>query len=235
MRACPDLPAIRYFSNDWPQPHQQFFENPLVCRRFVRMDILSGRRFVRTALDVLSGPTCLRRFVRTGLDILSRPKYLHTIQYIALLGHHLRATWAILGHYLNNTWVLLGHYLGNTWALLGNYLNNNLAILRDKLVTTWTLLGHYLINKRAILRTTWLLLGQYFDTSWIILGKNFGNTLILIGWYLGSTWALQGPKGSRGIPSTHRVQAGQQRHTSYLSVLVQHHIFAACKSTPKSA
>ena len=27
-----------------------------VRRRFVRMDVLSGRRFVRTALDVLSGP-----------------------------------------------------------------------------------------------------------------------------------------------------------------------------------
>ena len=32
-------------------------------------DVLSGRRFVRTALDVLSG----RRFVRTGLDVLSGP------------------------------------------------------------------------------------------------------------------------------------------------------------------
>ena len=38
-----------------------------VSRRFVRMDVLSGRRFVRTALDVLSG----RRFVRTTLDVLS--------------------------------------------------------------------------------------------------------------------------------------------------------------------
>ena len=38
-----------------------------VSRRFVRMDVLSGRRFVRTALDVLSG----RRFVRTALDVLS--------------------------------------------------------------------------------------------------------------------------------------------------------------------
>ena len=30
MRACLDLPAIRYFSNDWVQTHQQFFENPSV-------------------------------------------------------------------------------------------------------------------------------------------------------------------------------------------------------------
>ena len=34
-----------------------------VSRRFVRMDVLSGRGFVRTALDILSG----RRFVRTDL------------------------------------------------------------------------------------------------------------------------------------------------------------------------
>ena len=34
-----------------------------VSRRFVRMDVLSGRRFVRTALDVLSG----RHFVRVLL------------------------------------------------------------------------------------------------------------------------------------------------------------------------
>ena len=46
-----------------------------VSRRFVRMDVLSGRRFVRTALDVLSG----RHFVRTGLDVLSGPKHLDTI------------------------------------------------------------------------------------------------------------------------------------------------------------
>ena len=30
MRACLDLPAIRYFSNDWVQSDKQFFENPSV-------------------------------------------------------------------------------------------------------------------------------------------------------------------------------------------------------------
>ena len=51
-------------------------------RPFVRtaLDVLSGRRFVRTALDILSGRTCLRRFVRrhfvrTALDVLSGPSY----------------------------------------------------------------------------------------------------------------------------------------------------------------
>ena len=39
----------------------------MVSRRFVRMDVLSGRHFVRTSLHVLSG----RHFVRTALDVLS--------------------------------------------------------------------------------------------------------------------------------------------------------------------
>ena len=47
--------------------HDERHDLSLVSRRFVRMDVLSGRRFVRTALDVLSG----RRFVRTALDVLS--------------------------------------------------------------------------------------------------------------------------------------------------------------------
>ena len=38
-----------------------------VSRHFVRMDVLSGRRFVRTTLDVLSG----KHFVRTALNVLS--------------------------------------------------------------------------------------------------------------------------------------------------------------------
>ena len=40
----------------------------MVGRRFVRMEVLSGRRFVRTGLDVFSG----RHFVRTGLGMVSQ-------------------------------------------------------------------------------------------------------------------------------------------------------------------
>ena len=45
-----------------------------VSRRFVRMDVLSGRRFVRTALDGLSGG----HFARTGLDVFSQGLFVRT-------------------------------------------------------------------------------------------------------------------------------------------------------------
>ena len=54
-------------------------------------------RFVRTALDVLSGPTCLRRFVRTGLDVLSG-----------------RNAWTLFEQYVCTTWAPHESYLGTT-------------------------------------------------------------------------------------------------------------------------
>ena len=64
----------------------------LSVRRFVRtaLDILSGWCFVRTALDVLSGPTCLRRFVRKTFCQDRLRRFVRT---------------RTLGHYLNVTFV----------------------------------------------------------------------------------------------------------------------------------
>ena len=61
-----------------------------VNRHFVRMDVLSGRFFVRTAWDVLSGLTCLRHFVSNTYcqdwqDVLSGRHYVRT----NILGHYL--------------------------------------------------------------------------------------------------------------------------------------------------
>ena len=52
MRACLDLPAIRYFSNDWVQTHQQFFENPSVkqnCNSCYRANCF----FTKTEFQIL--------------------------------------------------------------------------------------------------------------------------------------------------------------------------------------
>ena len=76
---------------------------------FVRMGVLSGRHFVRTGLDVLSGP-----------------KYLDTI-------------WTILSRYLGNIWAPLKRYLGSTFAKLGQYLGITLTILEFYLGSAWAL------------------------------------------------------------------------------------------------
>ena len=83
-------------------------------------------RFVRTALDILSGPTCLRRFVRTGLDVLSGLKYLDTV-------------WTILSRYLGNIWAPLRRYMGNSLAQSGQYLGTTLTILEFYLGSAWAL------------------------------------------------------------------------------------------------
>ena len=75
-------------------------------RHFVRKTFCQDR----PALDVLSW----RHFVRTGIEVLSGPKYLDTI-------------WTILLRYLGTTWEQLVQYLGNTWAILGHYFGATFA------------------------------------------------------------------------------------------------------------
>ena len=127
---------------------------------FYHEDVLSLPRlrlFFRTAIDFLSGPTCLkgvrRRFVKNGLDDLSGLGNTWT-----LIGHYFDTTWALLGHDLGNTLTLLGHYLGTIWTILGHCLGNTLALLGHY----WAILGHYLGSTLA-------LLGCYFGTTWAIL------------------------------------------------------------------
>ena len=82
-----------------------------VSRRFVRMDVLSGRRFVRTALDVLSG----RRFVRTALDVLSGRTCLRRFVRKTFCQDRLR-------RFVRKTFcqdrLTGGHILGISWAYL---------------------------------------------------------------------------------------------------------------------
>ena len=111
--------------------------NGLVSRRFVRMDVLSGRRFVRTALDVLWGPTCLRRYVRKTF-CQDRPR--------GFVRETFCQDWAILGHYFGNTWALLRQYKGNTRAILEHYLGNTLTLLGQYLNTTWALFECYFVT-----------------------------------------------------------------------------------------
>ena len=133
---------------------------------FYHEDVLSLPRlrlFFRTAIDFLSGPTCLkgfvrRRFVKNGLDDLSGlGNTWALIGHYLLFRYYLGTTRARLGQYIDTTWTLLGHYLGNTWALFGQYFGS-----------TWALLGH-----------TWALLGQYFGTTWVLLWHYLGYTLAL--------------------------------------------------------
>ena len=84
-----------------------------VSRRFVRMDVLSGRRFVRTALDALSG----RRFVRTALDVLSGRTCLRRFVRKTFCQDRLR-------RFVRKTFcqdrLMGGHILGISWAYLWN-------------------------------------------------------------------------------------------------------------------
>ena len=77
-----------------------------VNRHFVRMDVLSGRRFVRTALDVLSG----RNLVRTALDVWSG---------LTCLRHFVRNKFCQHWPWRFVRTEILGLYLYNTFALLG--------------------------------------------------------------------------------------------------------------------
>ena len=93
---------------------RQSFETGIifsVSRRFVRMDVLSGRRFVRTALDVLSG----RRFVRTALDVLSGRTCLRRFVRKTFCQDRLR-------RFVRKTFcqdhLKGGHTLGISWAYL---------------------------------------------------------------------------------------------------------------------
>ena len=102
----------------------------MVSRRFCQEDVLSGRRFVRTAIDVLS----IRHLVRIQ-------QYLGTT--LATLGHYLLNTFARLGHCLHTTgtsWAPIGHYLGNTWPQLGD----NWALLWHYFDNTWASLKRYI-------------------------------------------------------------------------------------------
>ena len=99
------------------------------------MDVLSGRRFVRTALDVLSGRTCLRRFVRKTFcqDRLRRFVRKTFCQDRLTGGHILGISRAYLGHFLGISWAYLGHMLGISLAYLGHIFG-----------ISWVYLGHIL-------------------------------------------------------------------------------------------
>ena len=175
-------------------------------RRFVRTvlcdiffswtgsDVLSGRRFVRTAFEVFSGyaPFCsllpfFAAFCSFLLIFVSFcplwscslvfAHFWSLLQFFALLAL-LGTIWTILG----TTWALLGQYLGNTWAILERYLGNNLASLEQYLDNNWSQLGRYFGN-------TWVLLGYWLNNSWALLREYFGTTLAIVWHYLGTTGA----------------------------------------------
>ena len=85
-----------------------------VSRRFVRMDVLSGRRFFRTTLDVSLGRTCLRHFVRKTFcqDRLRRFVMKTFCQDRLTGGHILGISWAYLWHISGISWAYLEHILG---------------------------------------------------------------------------------------------------------------------------
>ena len=109
-----------------------------VSRRFVRMDVLSGRRFVRTALDVLSG----RRFVRTALDVLSGRTCLRRFVRKTFcqdrLRRFVRKTFCqdrlMGGHILGISLAYVRHISGISQAYLGHILGISLHWYRREVV-----------------------------------------------------------------------------------------------------
>ena len=118
---------------------------------FARMDILSGWTFCQ------DGRFVRKTFVRTALDVLSGPKYLDTIWTILLcylgttsklyeqysgitpgqVGHHLGVAWTLFDQNFGNTRGQLGHYLDNIWMILGQNFGNTLILIGWYLGSTW--------------------------------------------------------------------------------------------------
>ena len=95
-----------------PRREGQSVKTFLVSRRFVRMDVLLGRRFVRTALDVLSGRTCLRRFVRKTFCQDRLRRFVRTVLRVVI-------SWAYLGLIFGISQAYLGHISGISRIYLG--------------------------------------------------------------------------------------------------------------------
>ena len=127
----------KWFWNRNPQTHSfslliRLAVDFKVSRHFVRMDVLSGTRFVRTALDICQDRPALdvlsgRRFVRKTFCQDRHRRFVNKTfsQDSAILGHYFSNTWALLAQYFGTPWALLAHYwyfLGSNWALFGQYL-----------------------------------------------------------------------------------------------------------------
>ena len=101
IRLAVDFKVSRHFVRMDVLSGTRFVRTALdICQDRPALDVLSGRRFVRTALDVLSGRTCLRRFVRKTFcqDRLRRFVRKTFCQDRLTGGHILGISWAYLWH-----------------------------------------------------------------------------------------------------------------------------------------